>query len=211
MDPHTFISVAEDTGLIISIGEWILREACQQLARWESQFHMNGTFSMSVNISAKQYLHPSFLDMVQGVLEECDMEGHKLCLEVTEGITYGPQDNVIAIFQDLKNLGIQLHIDDFGTGYSSLGYLHNLPIDALKIDRSFIINMDHINESQEIVRAIITLAKTLNIIVIAEGVETQRHQEILCTLECPLGQGNYFHVPMPEKEISKLLLKMKKE
>lgn len=211
LDPHTFISVAEDTGLIISIGEWILREACQQLAKWESQFHMNGTLSMSVNISAKQYLHPSFLDMVKGVLEECDMEGQKLCLEVTEGVTYGPLDNVKTIFQDLKNLGVQLHLDDFGTGYSSLGYLHNLPIDALKIDRSFIINMDHITESQEIVRAIITLAKTLNIIVIAEGVETPRHREILCSLECPLGQGNYFHAPMPEKEIIKLLPKPKKE
>ncbi|MBN1900214.1 EAL domain-containing protein [Candidatus Sumerlaeota bacterium] len=205
IDPQTFISVAEDTGLIISIGEWVLREACQQLSRWESQFHLNGSLSMSVNISAKQYIHPSFYDMVSGVLEECELEGHKLCLEVTEGVTHGPLDNVKPIFQNLKNLGIQLHLDDFGTGYSSLGYLHNLPIDALKIDRSFIMNMDHITESQEIVRAIITLARTLNIIVIAEGVEKLRHQEILTSLECPLGQGNYFHAPMTEKEIRKLL------
>jgi len=206
--PDSFISLTEDTGLIISLGEWVLRESCHQLAKWDDQLQKQDSLSISVNISAKQYLHPSFADMVKQVLEETGLEGHKLCLEVTEGIISSPLENVKPVFDKIKAMGIQLHLDDFGTGYSSLGYLHNLPIDALKIDRSFIIRMDQLAESHEIVRAIITLAKTLNIIVIAEGVEKENHVAMLRKLECPLAQGNYFHYPLLASEINKMIPKM---
>jgi diguanylate cyclase (GGDEF)-like protein/PAS domain S-box-containing protein len=206
--PEVFIPMAEDTGIIIPIGEWVLYEACQQLVRWESEFQNKGSFSISVNVSPKQYLHPSFIDMVQNVLRETRLEGNKLCLEVTETVLPGPMSNVKSVFDQLKALGVQLHLDDFGTGYSSLGYLHSLPIDALKIDRSFIMNMDSSPETQEIVRAIITLAKTLNILVIAEGVENKRHLEILREMECPLAQGNYFYHPMKGSDVTFLIPQM---
>ena len=203
--PDRFIPLAEDTGLIIPIGDWVLKDACGQMAKWEQKISDHERLFLSVNISAKQLLHPQFVDNIQNLLQQTGLDASRLCLEVTESVILGPLDSVYTIIERLKSLGIQLFLDDFGTAYSSLSYLHRLPIDALKIDRSFVMNMDDATESREIVRTILALAKTLNIAVIAEGVENERHRDLLRGLECPLAQGFYFYTPMNPDEIDPLI------
>jgi diguanylate cyclase (GGDEF)-like protein len=194
MLPTDFISVAEETGLIVPIGYWVLREACYQMHRWQQQFPQ-AQLTISVNISSKQLLQSNFSEQVYLILQETKLDASSLKLEMTESVLIENTQSATALLWQLKELDIELHIDDFGTGYSSLSYLHRFPISALKIDRSFIKDMDTSSNYTEIVRTIIALAHNLGIDVIAEGIETVVQLEQVKKLQCKYGQGYFFSQP----------------
>ncbi|MCS6813854.1 MAG: EAL domain-containing protein [Cyanobacteria bacterium] len=193
ISPTDFIPIAEDTGLIVPIGLWILQEACQQLRRLKEY---NDRIVMSVNISVRQFCQLDLVDQVAHVLKTSGVEGRNLKLEVTESVILENTDYAANILQRLKELDVQLSIDDFGTGYSSLRYLHRFPFDNIKIDRSFVSRITSTGENLEIVRAIITLAHSLGMDVVAEGIETPAQATYLRNLGCEQGQGYFFSKPM---------------
>jgi EAL domain-containing protein (putative c-di-GMP-specific phosphodiesterase class I) len=203
--PLEFISVAEDTGLINPLGEWILNEACLQLNSWQEQFEEYSHLSVSVNISSKQF-NPELVDTVRNILNMTGIEKGSLIFEITESMIMENAQSATALMMELKKLGIRLHIDDFGTGYSSLSYLHHFPLDALKIDRSFIKNMGIDGENMEIVKTITDLANNLNLEVIAEGVETDYQLSLLKTLECENLQGFLISKPMNSEAAKSFLI-----
>lgn len=194
--PMDFIPLAEETGLIFKIGEWILREACRELGELQKRFPSQPPLGMSVNISGKQFAQESLADMVIGVLQETGIAPDSLAIEITETMLMDNLDTAVATMNRLRAVGVQIHIDDFGTGYSSLSYLHSLPIDALKIDRSFVNKLTASGDNQEIIQSIITLAKSLNFEVIAEGVELDHQLKQMRALECQFGQGFLISRPM---------------
>ena len=206
IDPSEFVTVAEETGLIIDLGEWVLQEACQQLKRWHTQFPSSSHLTMSVNISSKQLL-PNLVDRIERLLEETGFEPNRLILEITESMIMENAELVSPLLLKLKELDVKLYIDDFGTGYSSLSYLHHLPVDMLKIDRSFVMRVGDNGENMEIVRAIATLAHSLDMDVIAEGVETEKQMEQLKALKCEYVQGYFFSKPLESRGITDLLRK----
>ncbi len=194
--PRDFIPIAEETGMIIPLGKWVLQEALRQLHYWRQDFSQDLPLSISVNLSAKQLSQSQLVKQIAQLLQEVDLNPNCLCLEITESVIMENTELAIAILLELKNLGIQLHIDDFGTGYSSLSSLHRFPIHMLKIDRSFInkINLEY--ENLEMVRAIVALAHNLKLQVVAEGIETQEHLHLLRQLKCQYGQGYWFSQPL---------------
>ena len=194
--PSEFIPLAEENGLIVKIGEWILREACRELGGLQKRFPSQPPLRVSVNISANQFAQENLSDLVAGILQETGVVPHSLAIEITESMLMENIDTAIATMNRLRTMGVQIHIDDFGTGYSSLSYLHSLPIDALKIDRSFVDKLTAKGENQEIILAIISLARSLNFEVIAEGVELEHQLEQLKGLACRFGQGYLFSMPM---------------
>ncbi len=194
--PTEFVPVAEETGLILPIGALVLREACRQMRQWQVRYPHFASGVVSVNISPRQFLVPDLPRIVADILEETQLTPQSLALEVTESVLMGDTDKIVRTLTELKSLGVGLKIDDFGTGYSSLNYLHRFPFDTVKIDRSFVANIDN-EEGAAIVRAIISLANNLGMSVIAEGVETSRQMRILTRLGCPDGQGYYFSRPIP--------------
>lgn len=196
ISPAEFIPVAEETGLIIPIGFWVLREACRQMRSWQIQFPRNLSLIISVNLSGRQFSQPNLVEQINQILLETQLDPHCLKLEITESVVMGNAESAIALLAQLKKLGIHLSIDDFGTGYSSLSYLHRFPIDTLKIDRSFINRIDTDGEQLEIVRTIVTLAWNLGLDVIAEGVETAKQLAQLKSLQCEYGQGYFFSRPL---------------
>lgn len=197
VSPGDFIPLAEDTGLILPIGRWALREACRQITVWQNSSRGKMLpLTMAVNLSARQFGQPDLVRYVEGVLRQCNLDPRYLKLEITESVIMGNADAATAMLLQLKELGVKLSIDDFGTGYSSLSYLHRFPINSLKIDRSFVSRMDVSDENEEIVRTIVTLAHNLKMDVIAEGVETAEQLAHLRALECHYGQGYYFGGPM---------------
>lgn len=204
--PGEFIAVAEETGLITSLGWWVLREACRQLRLWQDQFPLINPLKMSVNLSGVQFAQPDMIAQIESILRDTGLDGSSLKLEITEGVIMVNAQSVTDLLQQLQRLHIQLCIDDFGTGYSSLGRLHHLPINTLKIDRSFLGSTDQSGE-WEIVRTIITLAHNLGLDVIAEGIETPIHVEHLKALDCEYGQGYFFSKPEDVPAIEQLLLK----
>jgi len=201
--PNDFIPLAEETGLIIPIGAWVLAEACSQLKEWHDRGE--SSLSMSVNLSVKQFADPNLLETVKRTIEESGIDPKFLTLELTESHIMGDIEPKIALLKSLKELGVKLSIDDFGTGYSSLSYLRRLPLDELKIDRSFIMEVIDHPETRAIVSTIIFLAKSLNLVTVAEGIEKQEELEFLQTLGCQQYQGYYFSRPVPSAELSKLL------
>lgn len=205
VSPAEFIPVAEDTGLIVPMTIWILREACTQLSRWRWQSPMNRSLIVSVNLSGKHFGEPNLVEQVSQILHETGLEPHCLKLEITESAAMENAEATARILSNLRALGIRLSIDDFGTGYSSLSYLHRFPIDTLKIDRSFVSRMSETGENSEIVQTILTLAKNLEMDVIAEGVETNYHVEQLRRLGCRYAQGFLFSKPQPAADIEKLM------
>lgn len=194
--PDNFISVAEDTSLIIDIGKWVLCEACQQLRTWLTKFPALAPLKISVNLTATQIKHINFVDQLELILAENGLDGSCLKLEITETVLVEYVQTNIDTLAKIKAKNIQLSIDDFGQGYSSLSYLNRLPIDTLKIDRSFVSKMNVDNENFEIVRTIITLAHTLGMDVTAEGVETATQLAQLKALGCEFGQGFLFSKPL---------------
>ena len=203
--PDKFISVAEDTGLIVPIGKWVLAEACQQLKLWEQQYTSNLPLLMSVNLSSRQFAHSGILDQIIETLQTTGIDPHKLKLEITESVVMHNVEVASKMLERLRSLGIELSIDDFGTGYSSLSYLHRLPIDTLKIDRSFVSRIHENNENKEIVRTIIMLAQNLGMGVIAEGVETREQFKSLIELKCEHGQGYFFAKPLDAASAGRLI------
>lgn len=207
ISPTEFIPIAEDTGLILDIGEWLLREACLQLQTWREQFSspLVKSLKMSINLASLQLQESNFTAKLDRILEETGLDGNSLRLEITEGVLIEPEGNVQDTLKQIKDKNIKLSIDDFGTGYSSLSYLRRFPIDNLKIDRSFIQQMNHDFENFEIVRLIITLAKTLGMDTISEGVETSKQREQLKSLGCQFAQGYLFSKPLAPSAVESML------
>ena len=199
--PVNFIPLAEETGLIIPLGEWVLSEACKQLSIWRSQFSNHGPLSMSVNLSGVQLESPDLLRSMDEILQSLSLSGSSLKLEITESILMHKGSAATALLEQLKARQIQLSIDDFGTGYSSLSYLQSLPIDTLKIDRSFVNGIERREKNLEITQTIINLAHSLKLDVVAEGVETQEQLDILRSLDCEYAQGYFFSRPIDEQAI----------
>ena len=196
ISPLDFIPVAEETGMIVPIGQWVLEESCRQLRRWQEQFPTYPPFRMSVNLSAKQFAQPDLVERIEQALRESGLDPGCLKLEITESVLMENSATAVEMLKRLRAVGVGLSIDDFGTGYSSLSYLHRFPASALKIDRSFVSRLSDNDENAELVRTIITLARTLGMKVVAEGVETASQLAQLRALECDHGQGYYFSKPM---------------
>ncbi|WP_299413862.1 EAL domain-containing protein [Acaryochloris sp. IP29b_bin.148] len=200
ISPLEFIPVAEETGLIVPLGEWILQTACQQMAAWLLRYPSTIPYTMSVNMSIKQLIDPNLLPKIDQALAQSGLQGHQLSIELTESIL---MENVIelnVILNHLKARGIQLCVDDFGTGYSSLSYLHLFPFNTIKIDQSFIARIGAQGGNQEIIETIIHLADLLEMDAISEGVESQQQLNYLVELSCQKAQGNYFSQPLCAKE-----------
>ena len=202
--PTDFIPLAEDTGLILPIGRWVLEEACRQAARWQAMYPADPP-TVSVNLSVRQFQHPTVVEGVAQVLRETGLPPSCLVLEITESVVMEDAERNGATLRRLHELGVTLALDDFGAGYSSLSYLKQLPVGMLKIDRSFISGLGRGPEDGAIVQAISTLAHTLNMEVTAEGVETADQLARLRELGCDIGQGYYFSRPVPSAEIDALL------
>ncbi|VXD18948.1 Two-component response regulator [Planktothrix serta PCC 8927] len=207
--PDHFIPVAEATGLIIPLGLWVLEKSCNQLKFWQQQAIQRGEIfdiTISVNLSVKQFSQPGLIEQIDRVLESLELDSKNLKLEITESAIMDNPDLASEIFQQLKARKIQLSLDDFGTGYSSLSYLHRFPLDILKIDRSFISNLDSMEKNLEVVQAILNLAHHLGMSVVAEGIETQEQLSLLRLLGCELGQGYLFAQPLDPQATETLFL-----
>lgn len=203
--PLEFIPVAEETGLIVPIGKWILTEACRQLSEWQRRFPSDPPLKLSVNISSRQFLQTDLPEQIAGILRQTGVAPACLALEITESIIMERASIAEATLTRLKSMGIHIHIDDFGTGYSSLSYIHRLPVNALKIDRSFISKATESEENVEIVKTIVALARALSLDVIVEGLELAEQVTWVRELECQFGQGFYFSKPMEPLSIELLM------
>ncbi|MFE4104712.1 EAL domain-containing protein [Almyronema epifaneia] len=201
--PNEFIPCLEETGLIVPAGRQILRQACQQLQRWQQQGW--NTLKLSANLSVRQFAHPLLLEEIDQVLAETGLDPDQLKLEITESAIMDNPESAITLIRELRSRQIQISIDDFGTGYSSLSYLQQLPVDSLKIDRSFINRIDQADKNSEIVQAINNLGHTLGMNVIAEGIETAAQLSHLQQLGCEYGQGFFFAKPLSNDAASRFL------
>jgi diguanylate cyclase (GGDEF)-like protein/PAS domain S-box-containing protein len=198
VSPAEFIPLSEDTGLIVPIGEWVLRAACEQNKAWQAAGF--APLAMSVNLSNRQFRQKDLTDTIIGILRSTDMEPRHLELEITESTIMQNPDNAIAALRKLKDLGVGVSIDDFGTGYSSLNYLRRLPLDCLKIDRSFITNITRNADDAAITSAVVAMAHSLKLVVLAEGVEKEDQLALLQQLGCDHVQGYLFSKPVPAEE-----------
>jgi EAL domain-containing protein (putative c-di-GMP-specific phosphodiesterase class I) len=201
--PDSFISIAEETGLIIPIGQWILQEACRQNSTWQRAGLP--PISVSVNLSPIQFRHAGLVQSVADALQQANLHPAYLELELTESFVMHDAERINIAMQSLKALGVDIAVDDFGTGYSSLSYLKRFPVDRLKVDKSFVRDIDTDPDDAAIVRAIITLGHALGLKVVAEGVETRAHLEFLQQHGCDELQGYYFSRPVPATEMETLL------
>jgi len=196
ISPEEFIPTAEESGLILPLGRWILRESCRQLRTWQESMPRAESLVISVNLSAKQFLQSDLAEQVLEALESSGLPSRCLKLEITESYLIENSERAVTVMNRLRDIGVELSLDDFGTGYSSLSYLHRLPVNSLKIDRSFVSQMAESEEHSEIVRTIVRLAQNLKMEVIAEGIETAEQLDQLNELNCGFGQGYLFARPM---------------
>lgn len=204
--PSKFIPLAEETGLIVPIGLWTLRESCRQLRAWQGLVRRSPPLTMSVNLSGIQLLQPELIMQVDLMVRENGLDGNSLKLEITESAIMEHAQYALDMLKQLKAQRVRLALDDFGTGYSSMSYLRRYPIDTVKIDQSFVAKINTDEESLEIVRSIVTMAHNLKMDVVAEGVETKDQLEKLRTLNCEYGQGFYFSRPVERDAAEALLL-----
>jgi EAL domain-containing protein (putative c-di-GMP-specific phosphodiesterase class I) len=209
VSPGKFIPIAEETGLIIPIDRWVLREASRQMHEWQTKFPSYRSMTISVNLSSKHIPQPDLVEYIEETLRETGLNGDTLKLEITESALLENNDYTINVFNQLQELGIQIQIDDFGIGYSSLSYLSNFPIDALKIDRSFVSTLPDESNNLQILQAIVNLSQRLGVGVIAEGVETVDQLVQLKQLGCEYGQGYLLSMPLESKDVVKLLKETK--
>ena len=207
ISPARFIPVAEESGMIIPITNWILEETTAQLAKWQKISNNYRKLIVSVNISGKHIAQDGLIEQVKQSLHNSKIKPASLKLEITESIAMENAERTIEILTRLKNTGVQLSIDDFGTGYSSLSYLHRLPFDTLKIDRSFVYSVGENGENSAILQTIVALAKNLKMKAIAEGIETESQLRLLRNLGCEMGQGFLMSKPLPKDEMETLLYK----
>ncbi|MDR3724940.1 MAG: EAL domain-containing protein [Terracidiphilus sp.] len=204
--PMDFIPVAEESGLILPIGDWGLSEACAQIQRWNSEDRTFASPRVCVNLSARQFSREGLADHIEALLRLSGISSTQLGLEMTESSLISDTATALEVLGDLRRLGISLLMDDFGTGYSSLSYLHSFPFDVLKIDRSFVGRMTDGDQALQIVRTIIELARVLGMDVVAEGIETVDQYRLLRDLGCRFGQGYLFARPLPADQITEMLL-----
>jgi diguanylate cyclase (GGDEF)-like protein/PAS domain S-box-containing protein len=203
ISPTEFIPLAEESGAIIALGRWVLEEATRQTGAWQRA--SGRALTISVNVSARQVANPGLVAEVAAALEAADLQPASLMLEITEGALVGDTESAIAILTSLRGLGVRLAIDDFGTGYSSLNYLRELPVDVIKIDRSFVAEVNHGAEQRAVLRSILDLARTLHLETIAEGIEDSSQLDKLTSLGTTLGQGFYFARPIRSDEVADFL------
>ncbi len=197
LSPAKFILVAEETGLLSLIDQWVMREACRQTQQWSEQMPKDLPLSINVNLANKQFTQPNLIEQISQILLETSLDASRLKLEITENVIMEIDETATTTLLQLKALGIRLAIDDFGTGYSSLGRLHSFPIDELKIDRSFVSQVGTDEGNLEIAETILTLAQKLGVYVTAEGIETASQLAQLREFKCAYGQGYFFSRPLP--------------
>ena len=203
--PSSFIPVAEETGLIADIGTWVLREACHQIRNWQKQGVIDPDFSVSVNLSARQFAQNNLMEQITHILAEADLSPSCLKLEVTESAIMDNPKSAADILAKLRQQQIQLSMDDFGTGYSSLSYLQSFPMDYLKIDRSFVMSLDGTEAQLGLIPIIVKIAQTMNMQVVAEGIETLEQFAQLRSLNCDFGQGYFFSKPLTAEKVVELI------
>ena len=206
LSPENFIPEAESTGMIVQLGRHIIECGCRQLAQWQNDIpNLPEDFKLNINVSPRQLLDPGFTDSLLESVDRYELQTHTVCLEITESLLFEDSDQAIKLLRQLRAYGFHLSLDDFGTGYSSLSYLDNLPVDALKIDRSFVNKLEDQFGDHAIIRMIIALAETLKIGVVAEGVETQQQLQLLESMNCKSVQGYFFSKPMPAENATAYL------
>ncbi len=202
--PQDFLHLAEDTGLIVEIGLWVLEEACRQMMEWRRQVPASRNLSIAVNVSAKQLTQPTILEQIRDILEKTDLPPRYLKLEITETALVDQTEAVIEVLNALRNWGVQICLDDFGTGYSSLSYIQKLPVDTLKIDRSFVNRLAVDGTSSDVIGMIFDLGSRLKLEVVAEGIESLDQLRMLKTMNCEQGQGFWLSKPLPPAQAIKL-------
>ena len=207
--PDNFISVAEETGLILPIGKWVIRESCRQMREWQKEFTAAHSMIINVNLSARQLESKDLVEQIEVILQETGLNPNCLKLEITESAIMNNAEEAVATVVALRKMGVRVSIDDFGTGYSSLSYLHRFPINTLKIDRSFVSRIGNADEHAEIIRTIITLAFNLGIDVVAEGVENIEQLDFLRQMNCNFGQGFYYSRPVNGLSAAEMIKKIK--
>jgi len=205
ISPTEFIPIAEETGLIVPLGWWVLQQACQQMRVWQEKFALSTSFKISVNFSAPQFTQPQVAKQIAQILHQTGLDARNLQLELTESVLMEHPEAIAELMAELKALGVSIALDDFGTGYSSLSYLQRFPIDILKLDRSFVCRIGKCYQSWEIVRATIMLARALDMEVVAEGIETLEQLARLRGLKCKFGQGYFFSLPVDSTAAGALL------
>ncbi len=206
ISPADFIPLAEENGLIVPMGRWVLQAACEQMRRWQEDFPRRPALTVSVNLSARQLLHPDLLAEIRRALRSSGLSPRHLKLEITESAMMEDAPRAIELLETLQRARIKLMLDDFGTGFSSLSYLHRLPIDAIKVDRSFVMHMHERPEDRSFVETIVNLAHTLGREVVCEGVELPEQAEILRQLGVEYGQGYLYSRPVTAAQAEMLII-----
>ena len=196
LPPGAFIAIAEETGAVVPIGAWVLREACRQVASWRRDVPGAEDLRLSVNLSPNQVTQPDLVDVLRDILAETGFPARRLVLELTEGVILQPEPEVVRRLEQVRELGVRIAVDDFGTGYSALSYLRLLPVDILKIDRSFVTGIAEDTEACTVAEAVIRLGMAFRMLVVAEGIETAEQAQVLLDLGCEFGQGFHFHRPL---------------
>ncbi|MEX2015848.1 MAG: EAL domain-containing protein, partial [Candidatus Hydrogenedentales bacterium] len=205
ISPAEFIPVAEEMGLIMEIGRWVLHQACSQTMQWRRDLPEVRDLAVSINVSVRQFSDPLFIRTIEKVLTETQLPPHALKLEITESVIMENVDLVTETLDKLRSLGLRLSLDDFGTGYSSLSYLHQFPMNILKIDQSFIRNLIDSRGNFQLVRTILMMAENFGMTAIAEGIENQRQIDQLRDMSCHEGQGYFFSPPVAAADATVLL------
>jgi EAL domain-containing protein (putative c-di-GMP-specific phosphodiesterase class I) len=203
--PLEFIPLAEETGLIVPIGSWVLADACRQVREWQQRFPREEPLTLSVNLSVKQFAQPDFVAHMVAIVRTSGLDPRCLKLEITESIAIEDPERTQGMLDELRGLGVRMYLDDFGTGYSSLGQLHRLSLDAIKIDRSFVMRMTEGPMHWQLVHTVRNLARNIGVTVIAEGVETAEQLAELRELGCESAQGYLFSRPVPADEMARML------
>jgi EAL domain-containing protein (putative c-di-GMP-specific phosphodiesterase class I) len=206
ISPYRFLEAAEDSGILVSIGHWLLLEACRQLREWQMNSYSEQPVNITVNVSARQFADPRLASDIQNALQQTEIDSSRLQLEMTESVAAADPKLTISVLSHLKHLGIGVILDDFGTGTTSLRGLRQFPVDALKIDRSLVREMQADRSACDIVELIAALAQKMNLKAIAEGIESARQVERLLALGCEYGQGYYFSQPLDAKAAEQFML-----